>query len=77
MYISVYGSLFSEYELTVSVEYEPIFDERLRTAVALDAGVSVSGTFNDEYEEAFFSFQPHWSMHENKTIVLLADSTTY
>ena len=26
------------------------------------------------FDEAFFSFQPWWSMHENRTIIMLADS---
>ena len=37
-------------------------------------GDSEYGMFEDEFGSAFYSFRPWWSMHENKSIVLLADS---
>ena len=40
----------------------------------LREGDSVYGNFGDEFDDAFYSFRPWWSVHENKSIVLLADS---
>ena len=43
-------------------------------ATPLTENISIFGNFDDEFGSAFYSFRPWWSMHENKTIVLLADS---
>lgn len=74
IYIAVYGELFSEFELTISAEFHPIHDEKLTEATALDDNWSVYGKFADEFGEAFYSYRPWWSAHENKAMVMLADS---
>ena len=43
-------------------------------AVPLIERYSVQGVFADEFGGAFYSFRPWWSMHENKSMILLADS---
>lgn len=64
LYISVYGELYSEFELTILVEYHPIRDERLGDALPLVDGVSIYNQFTDQYGYAFYAFSPWWSMHE-------------
>ena len=74
IYIGVYGELYSEYELSFEVEYHPTEDAKLAAAEALTEKISGSGRFEDEFGESFYSFQPRWSDHEQRSIILLADS---
>lgn len=74
IYISVYGELYSEFELSFKVEYHPVQNEKLTKASPLIEADSVFGDFDDEFGGAFYSYRPWWSMHENKSIVMLADS---
>ena len=74
IYISVYGAIYSEFELSFKVEYHPIQNEKLTKASPLTEAQSVYGDFEDEFGNAFYSYRPWWSMHENKSIVMLADS---
>ena len=70
----MYGELYSEFELSYSVEYHPTQNEKLTKALPLFESVSAFGNFDDEFGSAFYSYRPWWSMHENKSIVMLADS---
>ena len=74
LYISIYGELYSEFEFTILVEYHPIWDQKLTSAEPLTEAISVYGEFKDPYGGKYYSFRPWWSMHEKKTIVMLADS---
>ena len=74
IYISIYGELYSEFELSYKVEYHPVQNEKLTKSIPLNEAESVFGNFDDEFGNAFYSFRPWWSMHENKSIVMLADS---
>lgn len=74
LYIAIYGELYSEFEFTILVEYHPIRDERLLDALQLVDGVSVYNEFKSQYEYAFYAFSPWWSAHEQRTMVMLADS---
>ena len=74
IHISVYGEVYSEYEISFKVEYHPVQNEKLTKASPLTEARSVFGNFDDEFGTAFYSYRPWWSMHENKSIVMLADS---
>lgn len=43
-------------------------------AQPLSENISVFNRFTDEFGSAFYSYRPWWSMHENKSIIMLADS---
>ena len=64
IYISVFGDLFSEFELSFTVEYHPVQNEKLTKAESLTENRSVFGNFVNEFGSAFYSFRPWWSMHE-------------
>ena len=73
-YIAIFGELYSEFEFTVQVEYHPVRNEKLLDAVHLQEGISVHHEFKSQYEYAFYAFSPWWSSHEQRTLVMLADS---
>ena len=56
VYISVFGDLYSEFQLSYTVEYHPVQNEKLTKALPLVEGVSVSDRFEDEFGSAFYSF---------------------
>jgi len=74
IYIAVRGATYAEYELLISVDYHPTQNEKLEKAFALTDQRSVFHKVENTKGEAFYSFRPWWSMHEQKTIVMLADS---
>lgn len=74
IYISVYGEIYSEFELSFKVEYHPIQNEKLVYAQPLAEKVSAFGSFANEFGDSFYSYRPWWSMHENRSIIMLADS---
>ena len=74
IYIGVYGNVRSDYELKIKVVHHPHFNERLMYATPLFEREPVDVLFEDEWANMFASFKPWWSMHEDRTMVLLADS---
>ena len=74
IYISIYGNMYSEYELSVNVKYHPHFNERLEYATPLWEREPVHVIFENEWATLFASYKPWWSMHEDRTVVFLAES---
>ena len=74
IYIGVYGNVRSDYELIITPVYHPHFNERLMYATPLVERTPVHVYFASEWDSAFFSFKPYWSMHEDRTVVFLAES---
>lgn len=54
--------------------YHPAQNEKLEKAVALTEQRSIFHETENAYDESFLSYRPWWSQHENKQIVMLADS---
>jgi len=74
IYIGVYGNVRSDYELVITPVYHPHFNERLEYATPLTERSPVHVQFENEWASLFASFRPRWSMHEDRTVVFLADS---
>ena len=74
IYIAIYGNTFSEYELWINVKHHPHFNERLEYATPLTERDPVHVLFENEWANLFASFNPWWSMHEDRTVVFLAES---
>jgi len=73
IYIGVYSSSYSVYELTFSPTYSLSYQIKLDVAWPLTDSSPVTRIYTQEYEETFFSFTPWWASSEERTIVLFAD----
>ena len=65
---------YAEFELVFSFEYHPSHNEKLEMAFPLNENISMLHHVDNAYDEAFLSYRPWWSQHEQKSIVMLADS---
>ena len=52
----------------------PHFNVRLEYAMPLIEREPIRVVFKNEWAQLFTSFTPLWSMHEDRTVVFLADS---
>lgn len=74
IYISIYGNVRSDFELQINKVMHPHFNERLEYAMPLIEREPIRVVFKNEWAQLFTSFTPLWSMHEDRTVVFLADS---
>ena len=76
IFIAIYGNVRSDFELRINTKLHPHWNERLEYALPLVEREPIRVRFKNEWAQLFTSFQPHWSMHEDRTVVFLADSYT-
>jgi hypothetical protein len=69
----VYAQTQVAYELRISAIYSPTFNERLESAEPLRDSIASYKYFENEYQEAFYSFYPWWTGRENRTMIFVAD----
>ena len=72
--VTVHGATYAEYELLITFEYHPTHNEKLEKAFPLHDNRSMYHHVDEVYDEAFLSYRPWWSTHENKSIIMLADA---
>jgi hypothetical protein len=73
IYISVYAQTQVSFELKISAVYSPTYNEKLETAEPLTDSVASYKYFENEYQEAFYSFYPWWTGKENRTMIFVGD----
>ena len=74
IFIAIYGNVRSDFELQINVKLHPHFNEKLEYAMPLVERIPIHVLFKNEWAQLFTSFTPLWSMHEDKTVIIMADS---